>query len=317
MNLMHLKYVVELNKTRSFSKAAENLYMGQPNLSRAIKDLEKELNIKIFNRTTKGIEVTSEGEEFIQNAKKILYEFDKMERRYSGNTENAQRFSIVVPRATYISKSLIEFLKELDRKYPMNIVYKETNSLKSINKVIEGEYRLGIVRYRKTYSNQFKKLFEEKGLTYEVISEFKYLMVANKNSSLAKLSFVKSDDLINYIEICHPDPYVPTLPMTDLKKLEFSDNVNKRIYVFERASQFEMLENVENTFMWVSPIPHELLEKYNLTYINYVELPNNEFNDVLIYKKGYHLTDIDKNYLTILCNETRKFKRKYIYINLI
>lgn len=310
MNLMHLKYVVELNKTRSFSKAAENLYMGQPNLSRAIKDLETELNIKIFNRTTKGIEVTSEGEEFIQNAKKILYEFDKMERRYSGNTENAQRFSIVVPRATYISKSLIEFLKELDRKYPMNIVYKETNSLKSINKVIEGEYRLGIVRYRKTYSNQFKKLFEEKGLTYEVISEFKYLMVANKNSALAKLSFVKSDDLINYIEICHPDPYVPTLPMTDLKKLEFSDNVNKRIYVFERASQFEMLENVENTFMWVSPIPHELLEKYNLTYINYVELSNNEYNDVLIYKKGYHLTDIDKNYLTILCNETRKFKRK-------
>ena len=150
MNLMHLKYVVELNKTRSFSKAAENLYMGQPNLSRAIKDLETELNIKIFNRTTKGIEVTPEGEEFIQNAKKILYEFDKMERRYSGNTENAQRFSIVVPRATYISKSLIEFLKELDRKYPMNIVYKETNSLKSINKVIEGEYRLGIVRYRKT-----------------------------------------------------------------------------------------------------------------------------------------------------------------------
>lgn len=310
MNLMHLKYVVELNKTRSFSKAAENLYMGQPNLSRAIKDLETELNIKIFNRTTKGIEVTSEGEEFIQNAKKILYEFDKMERRYSGNTENAQRFSIVVPRATYISKSLIEFLKELDKKYPMNIVYKETNSLKSINKVIEGEYRLGIVRYRKTYANQFKKLFEEKGLTYEVISEFKYLMVANKNSALAKLSFVKSDDLINYIEICHPDPYVPTLPMTDLKKLEFSDNVNKRIYVFERASQFEMLENVENTFMWVSPIPHELLEKYNLTYINYVELSNNEYNDVLIYKKGYHLTDIDKNYLTILCNETRKFKRK-------
>ena len=62
--------------------------------------------------------------------------------------------------------------------------------------------------------------------------------------------------------------------------------------------------------MWVSPIPHELLEKYNLTYINYVELSNNEYNDVLIYKKGYHLTDIDKNYLTILCNETRKFKRK-------
>ena len=308
MNLIHLKYVVELDKTRSFSKAAENLYMGQPNLSRAIKELEEQLNIKIFNRTTKGIEVTPDGEEFIQYAKKILYELEKIKRKYSNSNENTHRFSIVVPRATYISKSIILFLKELDKSNPMDIVYKETNSLKSINKVLEGEYRLGIVRYRTTYASQFKKMFEDKGLTYEVISEFKYKMIANKNSSLAKLSVVKSEDLKEYIEICHPDPYVPTLPMADLKKIELSDNVDKRIYVFERASQFEMLENVENTFMWVSPIPQELLEKYNLTYINCEESSNNTFNDVLIYKKGYHLTDIDKEYLTILCNETRKLR---------
>ena len=309
MNLIHLKYVVELDKTRSFSKAAENLYMGQPNLSRAIKELEEKLHIKIFNRTTKGIEVTPDGEEFIQYAKKILYELEKIERKYSQNTENTHRFSIVVPRATYISKSIITFLKELEKSNPMDIVYKETNSLKSINKVIDGEYRLGIVRYRTTYASQFKKMFEDKGLTYEVISEFKYKMVANKNSSLAKLPVVTPEDLSEFIEICHPDPYVPTLPMADLKKIEFSDNVNKRIYVFERASQFEMLENIENTFMWVSPLPSELLEKYNLTYINCEEPSKNTFNDVLIYKKGYRLTEIDKEYLTILCNETRKIRK--------
>ena len=53
MNLLHMKYAVEIAKTKSISKAAENLYTAQPNLSRAIKELEESLEITIFNRTTK------------------------------------------------------------------------------------------------------------------------------------------------------------------------------------------------------------------------------------------------------------------------
>ena len=83
MNLMHLKYVVEIDKTRSISKAAENLYMGQPNLSRSIKELEQSLQITIFKRTPKGIEVTSDGEEFIQYAKKILADVETVEKKYT------------------------------------------------------------------------------------------------------------------------------------------------------------------------------------------------------------------------------------------
>ena len=66
MNIAHLKYVVEIANTNSISKAAENLYMNQPNLSRAIKSLEEEIGIEIFIRSSKGIRITPEGEEFIQ-----------------------------------------------------------------------------------------------------------------------------------------------------------------------------------------------------------------------------------------------------------
>lgn len=83
MNLMHLKYVVEIDKTRSISKAAENLYMGQPNLSRSIKELEQSLQITIFKRTPKGIEVTPDGEEFIQYAKKFLPMSKRLKKVYS------------------------------------------------------------------------------------------------------------------------------------------------------------------------------------------------------------------------------------------
>ena len=62
MNLIHLKYVVEVAKTKSISKAAENLFMGQPNLSRSIKELEQDLGITIFRRNSKGIELTSDGD---------------------------------------------------------------------------------------------------------------------------------------------------------------------------------------------------------------------------------------------------------------
>ena len=83
MNLLHLKYVVEVYQTKSFTKAAENLYMGQPNLSRAIKELEQSLGITIFRRTSRGIEITEAGEEFVHYAKKILQEVDVVEKRYT------------------------------------------------------------------------------------------------------------------------------------------------------------------------------------------------------------------------------------------
>ena len=92
MNLMHLKYVVEIDKTRSISKAAENLYMGQPNLSRSIKELEQSLQITIFKRTPKGIEVTPDGEEFIQYAKKILADVETVEKKYTQKEKHKEKF---------------------------------------------------------------------------------------------------------------------------------------------------------------------------------------------------------------------------------
>lgn len=70
MNIQYLKYVVEVDKTGSINKAAKNLYMGQPNLSAAIKELEKELGISIFYRSKKGVFATKEGEKFLFHAKK-------------------------------------------------------------------------------------------------------------------------------------------------------------------------------------------------------------------------------------------------------
>lgn len=110
MNLMHLKYVVEIDKTRSISKAAENLYMGQPNLSRSIKELEQSLQITIFKRTPKGIEVTPDGEEFIQYAKKILADVETVEKKYTQKKSIKKIFHFRA-RASYIGYSFVEFMR--------------------------------------------------------------------------------------------------------------------------------------------------------------------------------------------------------------
>ena len=82
MNIQHLKYALEVAKQKSISKASRSLYMGQPNLSRAIKELEDELGIIIFERTSKGIKPTPDGEEFLQYAKRILLQIEEVEDIY-------------------------------------------------------------------------------------------------------------------------------------------------------------------------------------------------------------------------------------------
>ena len=109
MNILHLKYAVEVANAGSINKAAKSLYMGQPNLSRAIKELEGTLNIAIFDRSAKGMVPTPEGEQFLEYAKKILAEIDEIEAVYRDGVTQKQRFSISVPRASYISEAFATF----------------------------------------------------------------------------------------------------------------------------------------------------------------------------------------------------------------
>jgi len=159
MNIMHMKYAVEVANTRSVSKAAENLYTSQPNLSRAIKALENELKIKIFKRSSKGLEVTIDGEEFLLYAKNALAQLKKIESIYENRNEKTLRLSVSVPRASYFSYAFSEFAKGLDDSASAEIMYKETNSMRTIINVVKEEYDLGIVRYQSAFDKYFNTLF--------------------------------------------------------------------------------------------------------------------------------------------------------------
>lgn len=306
MNLLHMKYAVEVANTRSISKAAENLYTSQPNLSRAIKSLESELKIKIFKRSSKGLETTIEGDEFLLYAKNALTQIKKIESIYENRNEKKLRLSVCVPRASYFSYAFSEFSKELNRDASTEIVYKEANSMQAIISVVKEEYDLGIVRYQSSFEKYFNTLFEEKKLNFEVLNDFSYVLAVNKNNPLAKKDKIEAQDLANFIEITHGDPYVPSLPLIDVKRAELSEFSKNRIMVFERGVQFTLLEQVPNTFMWVSPIPNDLLDKYNLVEKK-CDFNTKVYKDILIYRKKYHLTKLDNDFI----NKIIEAKNKY------
>ena len=111
MNILHMKYAVEIAKAGSINKAAELLFVAQPNLSRAVKELESDLGITIFDRSSKGMVLTIEGREFINYAQQILRQIDSVEHLYKHGKAEKQKFSVSVPRSGYISEAFSKFSK--------------------------------------------------------------------------------------------------------------------------------------------------------------------------------------------------------------
>ena len=306
MNILHIKYAVEVAKSGSLAKASEKLLIAVPNISRSIKELEADIGITIFDRTNKGMCLTPDGEEFISFAKGILGQIDQVEKFYKDGSPKKQRFSISVPRACYISEAFTEFSKSLSKE-AAEIFYKETNSQRTIHNILNHDYKLGIIRYAENYDKYFNAMLEENGLCYETVTEFSYLLLMSKDSPLAKKEKLTYNDLTDYIEIAHADPYVPSMPLAKVIKEELPDKIERRIFIFERASQFDLLSKNPETFMWVSPVPDSLINRYGLVQKKCVD-NRKIYTDVLIYRKGYKLSDLDHRFIA----ELGEAKRKYL-----
>lgn len=305
MNILHMKYAVEVAKAGSINKASDNLLIAQPNLSRSIKELEADLGITIFDRSAKGMVLTPEGEEFISYATKILSQIDEVEEHYKTGGDLKQRFSLSAPRACYISEAFSVFTKSLANK-PCEISYNETNTFNTIQGVLNEDFKLGIIRYASNHDSYYKGVFEEKGLAYEMITDMHYVLITSKNSNLAEKESIKFSDLTKKIEIVHGDPYVPSLSVGRARKEELPGNVERRILLFERGSQFELLSENPETYMWVSPVPQKTLDRYDLIQL---ECEDNKklYKDVLIYKENYKLSSLDNVFISELCQSKRKY----------
>ena len=193
MNILHMKYAYEVAKAGSLGKAAEVLLIAAPNLSRSIKELEAELGITIFDRTSKGMILTPEGEVFMNYAKSILDQINELEKAYKEAAPSKQKFSVSVPRACYISDAFANFSKNL-KENTAEVFYQETNSQHTINNILHHDYKLGIIRYAENYDKYFKEGDTERNTLTEFNSNnTELLTVSQVQEKLLSLSYIRDE----------------------------------------------------------------------------------------------------------------------------
>lgn len=293
-NIQHLRYAVEVEKTGSISRAAENLFMGQPHLSKAIRELEEDMNITIFNRTSKGVVPTPQGARFLEYARNILVQIDELESLYKPS--GAQTFSLSLPRASYAAYAFTKFTQTLDGQEAVDLKYHETNSMQTIKDVSDGRFCLGIVRYQDVHEKYFLSALEERGLKYEDIWEFEYLALMSRKHQLAAAPEIRYSDLRQFTEIVHDDNSVPAMPVSEARLLAQKHEKKKKIAVYERGIQFELLQRLPCTYIWVSPMPQAVLDCFDL-----VQRPccdaDNSFRDILVFRKNYRFSREDMTFV--------------------
>ena len=294
MNLQHLKYAVTVAEFHSINKAADALYISQPNLSRAIRELEQEVGITIFKRTPQGVSITFAGEEFLFHARAILSEMEQIQRIGEGGA-TIQRFSLCAPRAGYISSAFTRFLAQLDSSRRMLVDYKETNSIGVLQNILTGGFHLGILRYQLTVEPYFQALFQEQGLLTRHVCEFVYLAAMSRDNPLAQKDVLHFDDLKPLTEITHGDSYILT-PARQVPEQEAQVGTDRKIHVYDSMGQLAMLRQIPGTFMMVYPLEDELLERYGLVQKKVVDFAE-PCRDVLVHKKDYHFSVLDKLFL--------------------
>lgn len=294
MNLLHMKYAVEVARTNSINKAADRLYVGQPALSRAIRELESALGVTLFERSAKGMFLTQEGSEFVQYAQSILKQVEAVEKMFSDGKTHKTRFSASVTRASYIAEAFVRF-SQLVNSSEVELLYRETDSMNTVNGVLQREYNLGIIRYAENFDRYYKTMIEDKGLACELISRFCCNLVFGKNSPLAAKDEIIPSDLAELTEISYYDPYVPSLPDEEVRRQELNGPSCRRIFVFERAGRYELLSRNSATYMWMSPLPPSLASQYGLVQ-RQVKDNLRIYKDVMIFRRDYSFTDADNKF---------------------
>ncbi len=298
MNLSQLKYIVEVERCGSITKAAQSLYMGQPNLSKAIKELENEIGVPIFRRGAKGVEPTEKGRELLVYAKSVLAQVKKMESVSESTDTGKASFSLVMPGAEYISYAFTLFLRELGSAERLDVRLAEADPLTGLDHVADCDHSLGIIRFPVSCEEHFLSCIEDRGLKARELWTYDLVAVASRKSVLSSEYEVTEKDLADGIEVWSEDLF-PALPGSAAPALG-----RRRICAKDRGTQADILSAEPNAFLLTTPVPREFLRRCSLMQKPCVS-PRLTFRDVLLCHGSYRFTETDKQFLDIL-DEVRR-----------
>ena len=197
MTIQQLKYMITIAEKGSITEAAKELYISQPSLSGAIKDVEKEVKITIFNRCRAGVALTTEGMEFLGYARQVVQQMELLESKYINNLPEKQRFCVSSQHYTFGANAFVELVQQFGQER-YEFILNETQTHQVIKDVRNRFSDLGILYLSKNNENVLMKIFEENNLSfYEIFSATPHVFLRREHP-LAKKEKIKSEDLKLY-----------------------------------------------------------------------------------------------------------------------
>ncbi|MCC8043812.1 MAG: LysR family transcriptional regulator [Oscillospiraceae bacterium] len=300
MNLQHLRCMVEVARVGSITRAAANLFMGQPNLSKAIKEIEDEVGITIFNRSAKGVYPTEQGAQFLEYAQAILVQMDRIDDLGKSYRKEQTSLRITVPRVEYIYHAVAELVDSFSALRHIDIDLREANAADAVNNIYQGISTIAVIRYEDPLAPYFNAVLSEKRIYSELLLRSKALVTMSDKDPLADKSKVSLADLSQYTEIIDESEHTsPPYSAESFIKAEKSTGTNGKISVCERGIVPQLLCKVKKSFMWSSPIPEEMLKRYNLVQTECGDF-SKEYTDVIIMPSNLKPNEIESTAIDCL-----------------
>lgn len=197
MTLTQLKYVIAVANSNSMNEAAKSLFISQPSLSSAIRELETEAGIEIFRRTNRGISLTPEGEEFVGYARQVVEQYQLMESKYVSKEPVKKKFSVSMQHYSFAVNAFVEMVKQFGMdEYEFAI--HETKTYEVIEDVRDFRSEIGILFVNDFNRNVLTKLFRESGLEFHEILKCGIYVYMWKGHPLSDREEISLEELEDY-----------------------------------------------------------------------------------------------------------------------
>ena len=255
MTLQQLKYVVEIARCGSITKATRQLFISQPSLSNAIMELENEIGITIFNRTNRGITVSIEGSEFLGYAKQVIEQAELLESYYCNKKCVKQNFSVSTQHYAFAVSAFVNLIKEYNLdEYEFSL--RETKTYEIIEDVKNLRSEIGILYLNEFNFKVINKFLSENNLMFtELFKANPHIFISSENP-LANKKCVTLKDLESY-------PYL-SFEQGEYNSFYFSEEIQsilthkKSITVSDRATLFNLLIGLNGYTISTGVISHDL-----------------------------------------------------------
>lgn len=238
LTLQQLKYVIEVANRGSINEAAKRLFISQPSLSNAIKDLEEEMQFEIFERSNKGISLSREGVEFLSYARQVVEQAELLEGRYLNAKPSPQHFSVSTQHYAFAVNAFVSLVQEYGQD-EYELALRETKTYEIIEDVKGLRSEIGILYLNEFNGKVINKLLKSANLQFNSLLTARPHIFISIHNPLAKQSIVTIDQLEDY-------PYL-SFDQGEYNSFHFSEEIlstlshKKSIRVTDRATLFNLL----------------------------------------------------------------------------